>query len=283
MKKLLYFILFSSFSFAQTNVIVSIVPLKVFVDKIGGDKVNTSVMVKAGASPHTYEPKASQMKAISKANVYFAIGVEFEKIWLDKFQNQNQKLIIKDVAYNLNKATINEHHHEKETHVHHNEPTLDPHLWVNPLNVKKIAHNIFVTLATLDPKNLAFYKKNLDAYIKKLDSLDTKIKTILKDVPNGSTFMVFHPAWGYFAKEYHLKQLPVEVEGKEPKMKALVKLMKKAQKENVHAIFTQPEFSDKSAQIIAKNLHIRVVKASPLAENWSENLINLAKAIANKE
>ena len=283
MKKLLYFILFSSFSFAQTDVIVSIVPLKVFVDKIGGDKVNTSVIVKAGASPHTYEPKASQMKAISKADVYFAIGVEFEKIWLDKFQNQNKKLIIKDVAYNFNKATIHEHHHEKEEHAHHDEPTLDPHLWVNPLNVKKIAHNIFITFATLDPKNLAFYKKNLDAYIKELDLLDSKIKTILKDVPKGSTFMVFHPAWGYFAKEYHLKQLPVEIEGKEPKMKALVKLMKLAKKENIHAIFTQPEFSDKSAQIIARNLHIKVVKASPLAENWSENLINLAKAIANKE
>jgi len=273
MKKLLYFILFSSFSFAQTNVIVSIVPLKVFVDKIGGDKVTTSVMVKAGASPHTYEPKASQMKAISKADVYFAIGVEFEKVWLDKFQNQNKNLIIKDVTYNLNKAII---------HEHHDEPTLDPHIWVNPINVKKIANNIFTTFAILDPENLAFYKKNLDDYIKELDKLDNEIKTILKDVPKGSTFMVFHPAWGYFAKAYHLRQLPVEIEGKEPKMKALVKLMKEARKEKIHAIFTQPEFSDKSAQIIARNLNIKVIKASPLAENWSENLINLAKAIANK-
>jgi len=286
MKKLLYFLLFSSFSFAQTNIIVSIAPLKIFVDKIGGDKVNTSVMVQAGASPHNYEPKASQMRAISNANVYFSIDVEFEKVWLDKFQNQNKKLIIKDVVYNMNKAVIEKHHHEdkEEKGKHHHETLeLDPHIWVNPIHVKKIAHNIFTTFAVIDPENLGFYKKNLDAYIKELDILDRKIKTILKDVPKESTFMVFHPAWGYFANRYNLKQLPVEVEGKEPKMKALVQLMKRAKKANVHAIFTQPEFSDKSAQIIAKNLNINVIKASPLAPNWSENLINLAKAIAHKE
>ena len=93
--------------------------------------------------------------------------------------------------------------------------------------------------------------------------------------------MVFHPSWGYFAKDYNLRQLAVEVDGKEPKMRALVELIKRAKKEHIRAIFTQPEFSDKSAQILAKNLNIRVIKASPLAENWSENLINLAKAISN--
>ena len=95
--------------------------------------------------------------------------------------------------------------------------------------------------------------------------------------------MVFHPAWGYFAKRYNLNQIAVEVEGKEPKMKALIGLMKQAKKEKIQAIFTQPEFSDKSAKLIANNLGIKVVKASPLAKNWAENLLNLAKAIANKE
>ena len=275
MKKLLFLFLFSTLIFAQKTIIVSILPQKIFVDKIGGDKVNTIIMVKAGASPHNYSPKPSQMKAVSNADIYFSIGVEFEKVWLEKFKHQNKNLKVIDVSIGIQKQMNKEHHDSHEE--------LDPHIWVDPLNVKIIAKNIYNALIVQDKNNSVYYKKNLTRFLEELDSLNSEIKTLLKEMPKNSAFMVFHPSWGYFAKRYNLKQLPVEIEGKEPKMKALVKLMKEARKEKIHAIFTQPEFSDKSAQIIAKNLHIRVVKASPLAENWSENLINLAKAIANKE
>ncbi len=287
MKKLLLILLLNTLSFASTNVVVSIAPLQIFVEKIGGDKINTTVMVPEGSSPHTYEPKPSQMKEITKAQIYFAIEVEFEKVWLEKFKNQNQNLIISDVVYDLNKSTISKHHHDDEAdekhlqnHIH---STLDPHIWVDPVNVKHIAQNIYATLSQVDNNNSNYYKKNLKSYIKELDELDSQIKEILKDVPKEATFMVFHPAWGYFAKRYHLKQVAVEVEGKEPKMKALIKLMKEAKEENVQAIFTQPEFSDKSAKLIANNLGIKVIKTSPLAQNWAKNLLNLAKAIAHKE
>ncbi|SFV67921.1 Zinc ABC transporter, periplasmic-binding protein ZnuA [hydrothermal vent metagenome] len=270
MQKLLFISLFSTFILAQNNIIVSILPQKIFVDKIGGDKVNTTVMVETGASPHNYSPKPSQMKAVSKANIYFSIGVEFEKVWLEKFKNQNKNLKVIDVSKNIQK------YHDK-----HEE--LDPHIWVDPLNVKIIAKNICNALIDEDKNNTAYYKENLKLFLKELDNLDSEIKKILEDTPKNSTFMVFHPSWGYFAKRYNLKQLPVQIEGKEPKMRELVKLMKQARKERIHAIFTQPEFSDKSAQIIAKNLNIKVIKTSPLAPNWSENLKILAKAIADKE
>lgn len=277
MKKLLYsIILFGSLSFGETNVIVSIAPLKLFVDKIGGDRVDSRVMVQAGASPHSYEPKVSQMRYISKADIYFDIGVEFEKVWLDKFKNQNRNLIISDTSKGIKKiAMIELSHHEVDS--------KDPHIWTSPINVKQIAKNIYITLSNFDKNSSSFYKKNLDNYLKELDKLDKDIRVILKDTSKGSSFMVFHPAWGYFAKEYNLTELPVEIEGKEPKMRELIKLIKEAKKNRIHAIFTQPEFSDKSAQIIAKNLDVKVIKTSPLAENWSENLKKLAKAIANKE
>lgn len=92
--------------------------------------------------------------------------------------------------------------------------------------------------------------------------------------------MVFHPSWGYFAHKYGLEQLPVEIEGKSPKPKALIQLIQKARKEKVSAIFTQPEFSDEVAKVMAKELHIEVIKVSPLAKNWSKNLIKIANAIA---
>lgn len=273
MKKSLFFLLFSTLLFAKTNVIVSILPQKIFVDKIGGDKVNTTIMVKAGSSPHNYTPKPSQMINISKANIYFSMGLEFEKIWLKKFINQNNRLEVMDVSKGILKNTVREH----------NKIEIDPHIWVDPINVQTIAKNICTTLVSQDNDNREYYQKNLKLFLEELERLDLEIKEILKETPKGSAFMVFHPSWGYFAKRYNLKQLSVEIEGKEPKMKALVKLIRKAKREKIHAIFTQPEFSDKSAKILSNNLHINIIKASPLDGNWSENLKNLARAIGNRE
>ncbi|HHH51395.1 MAG TPA: zinc ABC transporter substrate-binding protein [Campylobacterales bacterium] len=278
MKRLIFIsLLITNWTFAKLNVVVSIQPELEFVNKIGGDKVETTLMVLAGKSPHTYEPKPSQMKAISHANLYLSIGVEFEKVWLNRFKDQNPNLKISDISKGINKTAMVEsvHHHE-------HEEGLDPHIWTDPINVKTIARNIYSALSQADINNSNYYKKNLDKYLVELDQLDKNITNILKDIPKGSSVMVFHPALGYFLRRYHLKQLPIEIEGKAPKPRVLIQIIKKAKKQKVKAIFTQPEFSDKSAQIIAKELNIRVIKTSPLARDWEENLIKLARDIAGK-
>jgi len=273
MQKFILVLLITTYSFAKLDVVVSISPQLEFVKKIGGDKIETTLMVLAGKSPHTYEPKPSQMRAISHAKLYLSIGVEFEKVWLDRFKDQNPNLEVFDISKDINKTAMVESAH------HHKEERLDPHIWVNPINVKTIAKNIYSALSQLDSNNSKYYKKNLDSYLVELDQLDKNITNILQDVPKGSSVMVFHPAWGYFLRQYHLKQLPIEIEGKSPKPRELIQIIKKAKKEKVKAIFTQPEFSDKSAQIIAKELHIKVIKTSPLARDWAENLLRLAKNI----
>jgi zinc transport system substrate-binding protein len=277
---LLLLFIFTTLLFSKSHLIVSIAPQKLFVEKIAKEKASVTVMVQKGASPHNYQPKPSQMKEVAKADVYFAIGVEFEKVWLPKFQHQNHKMLIVDTTQGIKKHHNHHHHdsHEKEE----DNASLDPHVWVDPINVKTLTKNIYETLIKVDANNSDFYKKNYEAYLVELDNLHSEIKEILKQTPKGAKFMVFHPSWGYFAARYHLTQLPVEIEGKEPKMKALIGIIKQAKKANVQAIFTQPEFSDKASKIIAKNLNIEVIKASPLAENWAENLKHLAKAIAKK-
>ena len=237
--------------------------------------IHTTLMVLPGKSPHTYEPKAMQMKAIAKADLYLAIGVEFENVWLDKFLNQNHQLIVKDISKDINKSAMIADHED-----HHEASGLDPHIWVDPIRVKQIARNIYQALSSMDHAHERYYKANLDAYLQELDLLDHTIREILKMTPQGATFMVFHPAWGYFAERYHLRQLPIEIEGKSPKPKQLVSIIKEAKKEQVKAIFTQPEFSDQMAQTIAKELHIAVIKTSPLAKDWEDNLKRLATAIA---
>ena len=259
---------------------------------IGGDKVNVSLMVLPGNSPHTYEPKPSQMKDVAKAELYFAIGVEFEDVWLNKFKNLNKRMQVIDLSAGIEKLSITAHHDE-HGHQEHKPSTSsgteveeehgnDPHIWTSPNNVKIIAEHIYKALAKADPANESYYKQNHDKFISLIAETDSKIKSILSNKPKGTKFMVFHPSLGYFAQAYGLKQLPVELEGKSPKPKELINLIKEAKEEKISAIFTQPEFSDSIAKVMANELKIKVIKVSPLAPNWSENLINIAYAIAGK-
>ena len=284
MKKItLIFLLLTTYIFSNINAIVSILPEQTFVKAIGGDKVNISVMVLPGNSPHTYEPKPSQMKDVAKAELYFAIGVEFENVWLDKFKNLNTKMQIVDLSKGIKKLPMASHHDEHDADKHSEEHKgNDPHIWTSPDNVKIIAGNIYEALAKADPANESYYKQNYNKFTSLISETDSKIKSILSNKPKGTKFMVFHPSWGYFAQAYGLQQLPVEIEGKSPKPKELITLIKEAKEEKISAIFTQPEFSDSIAKVMANELHIEVIKVSPLAPNWSENLINIAHAIAGK-
>lgn len=283
MKKITFiFLLSTSYIFSNMNAVVSILPQQTFVKAIGGDKVNVSLMVQPGNSPHTYEPKPSQMIKITKADLYFAIDVEFEHVWLPKFKDLNPNMKIIDLTDNITKMPMQEACDEEAHRDHDEHEGADPHIWTAPANVKIIAQNIYTALIRNDPKNTEYYKINLEIFLASIDETDRQISQILSSLGKSRRFMVFHPSWGYFAKAYNLEQIAVEVEGKEPKPKALIHLLKEAKEEKVHAIFTQPEFSDTIAKIIAKELQIPVVKVSPLAPNWSENLINIANSIAGK-
>jgi zinc transport system substrate-binding protein len=285
-KALLLFLSLQLFAYAKPIVLVSILPQHTFVQKIAQDKVDIHLMVKPGSSPHSYEPKPSQMVALSNADLYFSIGVEFENVWIDRFKAQNPTLPFVDISEGIQKIAIGTHHHH-DAHDHadhhhhaHEEQSLDPHTWTAPKNVKIMAHNIYNTLAKLDPENKSFYKTNLDLFIAEIEATDAQIRSLLQDLPDQSTFLVFHPSWGYFAAEYNLEQVAVEVDGKSPKPKDIMRIIKEAKEENARVIFAQPEFSDKSAQIIAKESGIKVLKISPLNAQWSKNLITMAQALA---
>ena len=282
---------------AKINTVVSILPQKTFLKAIGGDKVNIALMVKPGNSPHTYEPKPSQMIDISKADIYFSIGIQFEEAWLPKFATQNKNMKIVNIGKSVKRIAMAEHNHDDEDeHEHHNADhnadhnedeneehnSLDPHIWTSPNNVKIIAKNILTHLVEIDKNNKKYYEKNYDIFINSVNNTNTKIKEILSETNKGTKFMVFHPAWGYFAKQYSLVQVPIEIEGKKPKPRDIIKLIKDAKKQNIKAILTAPEFSDKLAKQIAKELNIPIIKISPLNPKWSNNLINLAKTISNK-
>jgi len=276
LNRLIFIIFLSSLYLNATNIntVVSIQPLVTFVNEIAKDNAQITLMIKPGKSPHTYEPKPSQMVSIANAKLYFAIGVEFDKIWTKRFKNQNKSLKIIHLDEGIKKIHM-QNHNEHD----HNHQNYDPHIWLSPKNVKVIAKKIYTAFVDIDSKNKNFYKENLVKFLTKIDITDSNIKNILKNVKKGSKFMVFHPSWGYFAKEYGLVQVPVEVEGKSIKPKTLIKIIEIAKKEKIKSIIVQPEFSNKVAKMLAKELNIKVVKISPLSKEWSKNLIKLAKSV----
>ncbi|WP_286336039.1 metal ABC transporter solute-binding protein, Zn/Mn family [Hydrogenimonas cancrithermarum] len=239
-----------------------------------------TVMVAPGASPATYEPKPSQMKKVTKAQIYFAIGVPFEKAWLPRFKTQNPKMQIIDTTRGIKKLPMASHHHHK--HPQHStlntQHSLDPHVWLSPPLVKIQARNIAEALGNIDPAHKAVYKKNLEKFELEIDELDLKLREILKPC-HGNAMMVFHPSWGYFAHAYGLKQIPIEIEGKEPKSRELVHLIREAKEEGVKALFVQPQFSKRTARVIAESIGAKIVMADPLAPDWSDNLLRIAKKV----
>ena len=272
-------------SYANMNVIVSIAPQQTFVNKIAGSLVDVSLMVKPGASPHNYEPKPLQMKAISKADLYFAIGIDFEEVWLSKFSAQNKQMTIVHTQNGINKIkkqkhSHNEHKDDQYNNHHDHHESLDPHIWTGLSNVRIMAKNIAKALIQKDPRNKKTYEKNLQQFLSEIDQLDQEILSLFEKVPKHTKFMVFHPAFGYFAKEYDLEQIAIEVDGKEPKPKTLANIIHVAKDEGIKTIITSPEFSSKSAKVLAKEINGSVVKLSPLAKDWSMNLLKLAKIIS---
>ncbi len=262
----------------RLDVTVSIAPQKYFVERVGGRHVRVSVMVGPGAEPHTYEPKPEQLKALSLARAYLRIGIEFEDAWMARFTAANPNMLVVDTTEGIERLPMTAPHEHGAGEAHH-EGELDPHVWLSPALVKVQAQNIYATLAQLDPAHQADYQANLAAFHQDIDALDAEIRQTLAGV-QAKKFMVFHPAWGYFARDYGLEMIPVEVGGQEPSAAELSALITEAKEEGIKVVFAQPEFSTRAAQTIAQEIGGEVLLISPLAEDWLGNLRVVAQTFA---
>ncbi len=253
------------------GVTVSILPEKYFVERIGGEIVKVNVMVASGADPHTYEPKPAQMAALSESRIFFRIGVEYENAWLERISSTNSEMKIVDLSEGIRKLPAPAHAGEVDS-----GEGLDPHVWTSPVLVKSMALKIYRELSNLDPANESVFKANLESFEKDIELLDADIRISLKNLAS-RRFMVFHPGWAYFARDYDLEEIPIEIGGTEPSASELSTLIDTAKADNVHVIFAQPEFSTQIASYIAKEIGGDVILISNLAENWLDNLRQVAQ------
>ena len=262
---------------AGVRAVVSIPPQQYFVEKVGGGLVEVTVMVPPGANAHTYEPRPRQMTALSKADVYFSIGVEFEKTWLGRFKAAHRNLLLIDTAKDIRRIPMESR--QGSGHDGREQPGSDPHIWLSPRLVALQAQAVRDGLVRADPAHQAVFEENLTAFQKELRLLDEELRSGFRGLGEHKRILVFHPAWGYFCRDYGLVQVAVEKEGKEPTARGMKHLIEQARESGAKIIFVQPQFSTRAAETVAQAVGGRVVRLDPLAQDWADNMKKVARLL----
>ena len=282
--RLLFLVVSFSVAFAfageeKITVAVSLQPYATLVKIIGGSRVNVVTLLPPGADPHNFEPKPAVIKAFSLAQVYFSDGSGLDKVWLPRFLAANKNAKVIDISKYIEWMKSEHDEHESHGH-HHDEDEIDPHIWTSPYRVKFLAQNIFHALKMLDPEHEIFYINQIQYVQNQLTAIGRKLKETVISMPvNRRSFIVFHPSYGYLAKDFGLKQYAIEVNGKEPKPRDLANLIKMGRKNGIKAVFVQPEFSKRAAETIAKDLGAVVVETDPLAADFIGNTEKFIEAL----
>jgi zinc transport system substrate-binding protein len=264
----------------KVKAFVSIIPVAYFVERVGGPNVEVSVLVGPGQDPHTFEPTPKLMAKLADAKVLFKMGFPFEEILIKKVGSTFKNLEVIDLQQGIKLRAMTEeeeHSHgdaEKNKHEHEaNE--MDQHTWLDPQLAKIQAKSIADTLIRIDPSHKDQYEKNLKGFQADLDAVHEQLTKALAPV-KGKCFLVFHPAYGYLGDAYGLKQIVVQLGGKEPTARQLSRLIELAKANDVRVIFVQPQFSKKSAEVLAKAIGGSVVPLDDLAPDYLKNLQEMA-------
>jgi zinc transport system substrate-binding protein len=294
------------------NVMVMIAPQRYFVEQIGGNRVAVTVLVPPGTDPHTYEPKPQTMVQAAQAQLYLAMGIPEERAWLPRLLaiRSNLPVIHQDQGIAKNAMASHDHdeadqhssasqprmpaaptvgttgpglpdsleHGAEAAHVH-DPGGLDPHIWLSPKLVRQQAETIASGLCAADPEGTAEYQSRLAAFQQKIDQLDRDLQTLFASVPGPKSFLVVHPSWGYFARDYGLTQMPMEVEGKEPNARDLARLIQRTTDERIPVLLVEPQFSQRLAEVVARQTGVRILVADPLAADWETNLRQVAEQL----
>jgi len=265
------------------SVFVSILPQAYFLERIGASRVSVEVMVKPGQDPHTFEPTPQQMARLAAADAFFRIGVEFENTLIPRLQSTMKELALVDCREGIRLRQMEAHGHDEEEeagegHAEEEHEGTDPHIWLSVRNAIRISGTMHEALVRLDPDGKEIYDRGYGDLVEDLQSLDRRIARILEPV-EGEPFFVFHPSFGYFAKDYGLEQIAVETGGAEPSARQLARLIEEARERGVRVIFVQPQFSQKSAETIASEIGGAVIPIDPLARDYVENLEKMARAV----
>lgn len=281
MKKIFSIILISCTLIACSNTLqrkkvltVTIEPLRYFTEAIAGENYQVVSMVPKGSSPETYDPTPQQLVQLHQSQGYLRIGhIGFEQVWMNKLRSNVPNMKVFDTSEGIDFIRSEGHWHGDHFH----EGGIEPHIWNSTINAAIIADNICQALCELDATNKIAYEARRDSLKQIIIQTDKEIRSVLQDA--NATFLIYHPALSYFARDYGLKQISIEEGGKEPSPAHLKHLIEMCKREKAKVIFVQQEFDQRNAQLIADELGIKVILINPLSYDWKQEMLNVAKAI----
>lgn len=270
----------SNMSNDKPIVTVTIQPQKYFAEKIAGDKFDINCIVPNGSSPESYDPSPSHLVYVGKSKAYFKIGyIGFEMAWLDKLMQNNPSMKLFDNSKGVH--LLSSEHVCTDERVHLHNDNIDPHIWSSPKQAAIIAKNMYEAFVELDPKHKEYFTENYNELLSRINEVDSIMTAKLSTV-QGKSFAIYHPSLSYLANDYGLKQISIELNGKEPSPFHLKSILDIARKDSVKILFIQKEFDIKNAQLFASEAGCKVVEINPLNYNWDQEFIKITDALSNE-
>lgn len=249
---------------------VTIEPLRYFTEAIAGTRFTVESIVPRGSSPETYDPTPSQLLALADSRAYLRIGyIGFEQVWMKRLMANAPDMPVFDTSKGVDLIVEDE--------------GPEPHIWTSAVNARVIAANVAMALCTLDSIHSSEYRHRCDSLITVINRTDSLCRSLLSGPDADRMFLIYHPSLSYFARDYGLRQLPIEEAGKEPTPARLKELLDCCQREKVNVIFVQPEFDRRNAELIARQTGSRIVPINPLAYDWQDEMLHVARTLALPE
>lgn len=261
---------------APRRVAVSIGPQVAAVRAIAGPEVVVEVLVQAGQAAESFDPTPRQLAMLQESDLYITVGMPFERPLRAKLAAVAPSLKAVDGTAGLALQPMD----EEGGHLGHVHGGLDPHFWLDPRYMAAHARLIAAALGELDPPNAAAYIERLQAFESQLVALEDRLGELLGGC-RGRSIVVVHPAFGYLARRYGLKQLALEREGKEPAARQLAELESLARAAGATAVFVQVQFPSRSAEVLADALGVPVVAVDALSPDYVANLERMAERFAS--
>lgn len=259
-------------------IVVTIEPQRYFTEAIAGDKFDVISIVPKGSSPETYDPTPQQLVSLGDSKAYLRIGyIGFEQVWMDRLIDNTPHIQIFDTSKDIDLILGEAHNHGDHQHA----GGVEPHIWNSTNNALIIARNTYKALCQLDKENEAYYLNRYDSLCQRIMHTDSIIRKTLQQPGTAQSFMIYHPALSYFARDYGLQQISIEEGGKEPSPAHLKDLVDLCRQEDVRIIFIQPEFDRRNAEIIARGTGTDIVPINPLSYDWEAEMLVVAQALTD--
>ncbi|MBX7058779.1 MAG: zinc ABC transporter substrate-binding protein [Leptospirales bacterium] len=263
-------------------VAASIAPLQFFVDQLAGQSLRTIALVPAGSDAHVFEPRPEQLRLLSEAHLLVESGMEFEAAWRPRFLAANPSLqIISPASRFADLRYIHIHRSGSSNPVAQRHDSPDPHYWQSPARAAALLDYLRDELCQRFPERCSNFRAHAESFRPQIAALDAECRRRTQALAVRS-FVSYHPSWNYFAKDYHLEMIALEHGGQEPGPAQTAAAVEHARSRGVRVVLIEPELSDRSAAMFAREIDAPLRRVAPLAYDWPAAIRSFLDALEGR-